>query len=66
MQDPQPPYQPLPILTFTCTRTGKTLGIKNRFLFQLVIKTSNIRVKGVLQLNNLKIYSRDMKHIDEY
>ena len=22
---PQPPYQPLPILTFTCTRTGKTL-----------------------------------------
>ena len=37
---PQPPYQPLPILTFTCTRTRKTLGYfcrtKNRFYSYLL------------------------------
>ena len=43
LQDPQPPYQPLPILTFTCTRTGKTLGyffckIRNRFYSNLLSK----------------------------
>ena len=31
-----------------------------------MLKTFNIRVKGVLQLSNLKIDPRDVKHIDEY
>ena len=64
-------YQPLPVLTLTYTRTGKTLEYfflqnEESFLFLLVIKAFNIRVKGVLHLSNLKMYSRDVKHIDEY
>ena len=65
---PQPPYQPLSILTFTCYRSGKNLEILfvETFLFELVIETFDIRIKGVLRLSNLKINPKDVKHIDEY
>ena len=39
---------------------------KESFLFHFVIKTFDIRVKGVLHLSKLKIDSRDLKHIDQY
>ena len=55
---------------FTCNRTGENLEyfLQNieSFLFELVVETFNIRVKGVLCLSNLKIDQKDVKHIDEY